>query len=260
MRIVIVEDEIRIREGLEKLLTKMGGHYEVVGVAENGEEGLSLILKEMPDLIITDIRMPNMDGIEMLSQLRQRGCASKALVLSAYSEFAYAQQAIKLGVSEYLLKPIVLDELAQALRAVGTRLQQEREEARQVLPHILETLTHSNTDELKNPQVGILVNKARTYAQQHYSEGITLEEISQKLSVTPEYLGTQIHKELGITFGTMMKVLRVNRAKELLLSTDMKLYEIAESVGYTDAKYFARVFQQCIGIMPLEFRKLHKLL
>ena len=259
MRIVIVEDEIRIREGIERLLNKSGGLYQVAGQAENGREGLAVVLREKPDLVITDIRMPNMDGIEMLSALRQEGASCKAVVLSAYSEFAYAQQAIKLGVSEYLLKPIVVDELMHALRTVEDQLQQKRESARQALPTLLETLSHSRTDDMHNAQVGLLVGRARAIAGQHFSDGVTLEEIAQKLSVTPEYLGTQIHKELGITFGTMMKALRVNKAKELLLSTNMKLYEIAEAVGYADAKYFARVFQQDIGIMPLEFRRLHKM-
>lgn len=259
MRIVIVEDEIRIREGIERLLDKSGGPFDIVGLAENGRDGLALVLSKKPDLVITDIRMPDMDGIEMLSALRREGASCKAVVLSAYSEFAYAKQAIKLGVSEYLLKPIVVDELMLALRTVETQLQQERDGVRQALPRILETLSHSKTGEVNNAQVGLLVGRARTIAEQHFTEGVTLEEIAQRLSVTPEYLGTQIHKELGITFGTMMKALRVNKAKELLLSTHMKLYEIAKAVGYSDAKYFARVFQQDIGIMPLEFRKLHKL-
>lgn len=258
MRIAIVEDEIRIREGLEKLLKK-GGAHQVVGQAENGMDGLALAERERPDLVITDIRMPGMDGIKMLQALRERAVPFNAIVLSAYSEFAYAQQAVKLGVSEYLLKPIVVDELMGALRAIELRIQHEQDSVRQALPNILKTLSHSKTDDVNAENVGQLVGRARSVAQQHYQDGITLDEIAQMLSVTPEYLGSQIHKELGITFGTMMKALRVNRAKELLLATNMKLYEIAEAVGYSDAKYFARVFQQDIGIMPLEFRKLHKL-
>lgn len=263
MRVVIVEDEIRIREGLEKLLLKEAERYQVVGLAEDGKEGLELILREKPDLVIADIRMPFMDGLEMLTAVRAAGLISKAIILSAYSEFAYAQQAIKLGVSEYLLKPIVVDELMQALLGIKAQLEEQKNgvmtNARRMIPQLLESVTHSQTAALYQKQAGLLVGKARKITQQHYHEGITLNEIADKLSVTPEYLGTQIHKELGITFGTMMRALRINKAKELLLSTDMKLYEIAEAVGYQDPKYFARVFQSDIGVMPLEFRKLHKL-
>lgn len=255
MRVAIVEDEIRIREGLEKLLLKEAGRYQVVGLAEDGKEGLDLILREKPDLVIADIRMPFMDGIEMLTAIRAAGLMTKAIVLSAYSEFAYAQQAMKLGVSEYLLKPIVVDELTQALLGIEAQLRDQKNG----IIKLLESVTHSQTAALYEKQAGLLVSKARKIAQQYYHEGITLNEIAEKLSVTPEYLGTQIHKELGITFGTMMRALRINKAKELLLSTDMKLYEIAEAVGYQEPKYFARVFQSDIGVMPLEFRKLHKL-
>lgn len=262
MKIVIVEDEIRIREGLEKLLEK-DKDCQVVGLAENGWEGLELIRRVRPELAIADIHMPEMDGIEMLSKLRDEGITIKAVILSAYSEFAYAQQAIKLGVSEYLLKPIVVEELTQALHSIKTQLlqneKQELQGMRERLPKLLESLSHTQSDKLAEGQVGLLVGRAKAIAEESFHDGVTLQEIAERLSVTPEYLGTQIHKELGITFGTMMKVLRINKAKELLLSTDMKLYEVAEAVGYQDAKYFAKVFQGDIGLMPLEFRRLHKL-
>ena len=105
MRIVIVEDEIRIREGISKLLGKIDPSYEIVGEAENGRAGLELVKAARPDLVITDIKMPEMDGLQMLEELHKDGLLIKAIVLSAYSEFAYAQQAIHLGVSEYILKP-----------------------------------------------------------------------------------------------------------------------------------------------------------
>ncbi len=126
MRLVIVEDEIRIREGLIHLLDRLDRNIEVVGVAENGTEGLELVRQHRPDLIITDIRMPQMDGLEMLETLHEQQIACKAIVLSAYTEFAYAQQAIKLGVSEYLIKPIAADELLRALKNIEAQLHHEQ--------------------------------------------------------------------------------------------------------------------------------------
>ena len=104
MRVVVVEDEIRIREGIEGLLEMMGEDYEFAGSAENGKTGLELIQKEQPDIVITDIRMPDMSGLEMLQEIRAQGNSVKTVVLSAYSEFEYARQAMRLGVTEYLLK------------------------------------------------------------------------------------------------------------------------------------------------------------
>ena len=116
MRVVVVEDEIRIREGIQGLLEMMG--HEFAGAAENGKEGLELIQRLCPDLVIADIRMPEMDGLEMLRNMRQKGIRIKVIILSAYSEFSYAKQAMKLGVTEYLLKPISVDEFSKAIHAI----------------------------------------------------------------------------------------------------------------------------------------------
>lgn len=122
MKFVIVEDEIRIREGILRLLPKLDKENEIVGEAENGLEGLEIIRKEKPDVIITDIRMPLMDGLDMLEKLHEEGCDAKAIVLSAYSEFEYARQAIRLGVTEYLLKPIVIGDFSDAVERVKKRM------------------------------------------------------------------------------------------------------------------------------------------
>ena len=122
MRIVVVEDEAPIREGMAKILSKINTDYKVVGTAVDGEKGLELIRKERPDLVIMDIRMPRMTGLEMLSQLRQEQNKCKVIVLSAYSDFDYAKQAIELGIENYLLKPINIVELKNALQQVEAEL------------------------------------------------------------------------------------------------------------------------------------------
>ena len=122
MRIVVVEDEAPIREGMAKILSKINTDYKVVGTAVNGEKGLELIRKEQPDLVIMDIRMPHMTGLEMLSQLRHEQNKCKVIVLSAYSDFSYAKQAIELGIENYLLKPINIVELKNALQQAEAEL------------------------------------------------------------------------------------------------------------------------------------------
>ena len=125
MRIVVVEDEMCIREGLVKLLERIDRAYLVVGQADNGKSGLELIKESKPDLVITDVQMPIMDGLEMLRCLQEKQPLPKVIILSAYSEFSYAQQAIKLGVSEYLIKPIIINELTQSLRSIEQQLAEE---------------------------------------------------------------------------------------------------------------------------------------
>lgn len=512
MRIVIVEDEIRIREGLSKLLRKIDPSYEVVGEAENGKTGLALAREQKPDLVITDIKMPEMDGLAMLESMQEEGLLIKAIVLSAYSEFAYAQQAIHLGVNEYILKPVSVGELSQSLKNVEEQLREEKKNKREHprtlrslenisygllmgtitldkelcqfldsqyqvdaggefvlltfylgrhyqkgqgraakeiermlgegkgfsycllqmpgkseilallyqcrdiakiernfsnylvhhqgvaenppmsvgwyafqelehLPEVFQTLqkqmdwalvmgssvlivypkiTQVQTqplsypvelekemreglcsfrmekvhrvsrafrdyfvngtvyspreikesyvrflwsilnvakeidmeslktveqqelleeimssityDELEGILEGILeripreqkkednylIQRTKSLIHEFYQQGITLDEIAHQLKITPEYLGMQFHKETGCNFSSYMKNYRIKKAKELLLGSRMKLYEIAASVGYTDPKYFSRVFKEVTGELPAEYRKRHQ--
>lgn len=126
MRIVIVEDEIQTREGLSRLIERIDPQYRVVGNAANGQKGLELICDKQPDIVITDIRMPQMDGLEMIESLSRLGVTSKYIVISAFSEFSYARRAMSFGVSEYLLKPISMIDLRQSLEKTEMQLQSER--------------------------------------------------------------------------------------------------------------------------------------
>ncbi len=501
MRVLIVEDEVRIREGIGKLLSRSGGKYEVIKEAGNGAEGLEAILELKPDIVITDIRMPDMDGLEMLERMVKAGIHTKAIVLSAYSEFEYARTAMKLGVTEYLLKPIAYNEFMQSLENVTFQIEKERyekpeqigtpeqiffsvlsgrltvdeqteeylanryqidcnermsllcayygenvstEEARRYFRHVFSAyqgidfyildLVYRNTitvvlrgcrdqkdlqrwvqqqmlqhspqkiaigwieveslnvlgegfallypyldwnismnqkvlicypqirnvqtascsypidletrmktaiceddldkeqelmdefhasfcdgkiyapKEIKESYVRFLwniiaiakevgrvrvqqidqqellnrimnaklreelldasslileallptqetdtthltVKRMKGMIHEFYQTGIMLDDISRKLDMTPEYLGTLFHRETGTTFSTYVKTYRISKAKELLVGTNLKLYEIAEKVGYSDSKYFSRIFKEITGQLPTEYRR-----
>ncbi len=507
MRILIVEDEIRISEGIEKLLHKIDSRYEVVGIASDGLEGLDLCRKLQPDLVITDVQMPHMDGLKMLEAVYDEGINTKAIVISAYSEFEYARGAMKLGVTEYLLKPVNLSEFTNAIEnikrqisednrkkpdkvgtldqimreIIGGRLpvdddtknyllntynvsadqqfilivaylgDQYRSEAgagksslshslslyegisyvsldieylrsvvsivyncqdpsdferwvqyqllnsftdnaaigytiagsltllrdsldrlfpymdwnlsfedsvlisypkitqvqtsmcvypqeleqkiksaicasdhdkeRQLLdrfaqyfrdgkvydPHeikesyvrfiwavietakgignkgakeisqqkLLERIMNARirdelsavcdmiADTLDQSEDGsasdnLTVRRAKSMISEFYHTGITLDEIASRLDITPEYLGTLFRKETGVTFSTYIKNFRIQKSKELLIGTSLKLYEISDRVGYSDPKYFSKVFRDATGQLPADYRKSFK--
>ncbi|MCR5106706.1 MAG: response regulator [Lachnospiraceae bacterium] len=507
MRILIAEDEIRIREGIRKLLSKLGSEYVIVGEANDGLEGLEICLREEPDLIITDVQMPNMNGLEMLEALYAKGSAVKAIVLSAYSEFEYARSAMKLGVTEYLLKPVNLADFSKALEnikrqieedgrkkpeKVGTldqimreliggrlsfdddmknyllnrykissdqdfavivaymgnhyekgvnaakaslshalslyegigyccididylssviaviynikspsdferwvqyqllnafmnnaaigytvadSLMQIKTSLDQLFPYMDWNLSFNDSVLISYPKItqiqtsmciypqdleakiksaicaadhdkekellktfpeyfsdgrvydpreikecfvrfiwaiietardvgneragnikqqklleqimrarmkgelldvcemiadtldldpeddtsgNLTVRRAKSMISEFYHNGITLDEIASRLDITPEYLGTQFHKETGVTFSTYIKNFRINKAKELLIGTSLKLYEIADRVGYSDPKYFSKVFKDTTGLLPADYRKAFK--
>lgn len=160
MRIVIVEDEASIREGMEGILKKLGDSFELAGKAANGLEGLELIRREKPDLIIMDIRMPDMDGLAMLGKLRKEGYEGKALVLSAYSDFSYARKAMELGVDNYLLKPVRLQELKKALTVTEQQLEEEQRQKEVFSP---ESMMRSVLTGILRPDAGMEEMLAQQY-------------------------------------------------------------------------------------------------
>ena len=507
MRAVVVEDEILIREGLCMLMKKMFPDIVIEGVAGNGQEGLQYIEAHRPDLVITDIKMPVMDGLEMLEKVQEAGLFPKVVVLTAYSEFEYAKQAVKLGVCDYIIKPVVVPEFVQTIRKIQNLYEQEqkrtpetmgslehiisgllygvsvldakieefldkkyqiaqdtpfielliymgdcfetgRERKRQemcrildqkevryclvemeydrailaliygyasrqeierwyqnqilfqrrkeqerhyshgmaevmgikairegyqtLLPYmdwnivlgddvlisypqiadvqteiciypvelenqvkaavctgeegrireitkrfhayflngrmyspkeikesylrfqwavlniakevgcieyqqidqknLLDRIMGAKTEkELRGSMEGLFgcmsmsgkgveavslaVKKTQSMIHEFYADGITLSEIAGRLNLSQEYLGSQFHKEVGENFSTYIRNCRLSKAKELLIGTQLKQYEIAQKVGYADAKYFARVFKECVGMSPAEYRK-----
>ena len=136
MRVVVVEDEIRIREGLCKLIQKMFPEMEIAGTAENGQEGLACIEACEPSLVITDIKMPVMDGLEMIKKVQEKGLYPKVIVLTAYSEFSYAQQAVRLGVQDYLIKPVVVQEFVQVIGKIQQMCEQEKNRTPDAIGHL----------------------------------------------------------------------------------------------------------------------------
>ena len=128
MRILIVEDEVMIREGLARLIKSHTGHT-VIGEASNGQEGLSLALRFKPDLVITDIRMPVMDGLQMIEALHGMSLPIRAVILSGYSEFDYAKKAIHFGVDDYLLKPLAAEDIVDLLERTQRKMEALRDSA-----------------------------------------------------------------------------------------------------------------------------------
>ena len=505
MRIIVVEDEVKIREGMVKLIEKHTDHT-IVATAVNGMEGYDLILRYHPDLVITDIRMPEMDGLQMLENLKSKGKMQRAVLLTGYSEFAYARKAIGIGgIMDYLLKPIGPLEVVKLLNNINEKIIGEHEEKqgevknlirelalnetvkeettyqklmsmagfqehftyqlylgyigaqdsdyRQEFQEILDQIVDKNKsivcytsylnhaqeviclvggttglkdfqieferkvlysfrnakhrlfwcmeelptiskihekmkdlkellsqgvalhskklirvsdlkqvefetfvypieiekeikdgicsgdksrikegmdhfilymkshtfpasdikngfmklilfmtglyqefdaylyDKMKNmyslKKIGMFhtfweiedhlaqltemitedreekedirnytIKRVMNYIRKHYQEGITLEEVASKLSITPEYLSTLFNREMGMNFTTFLKQFRISHAKRLLKGTNMKIYEISQAVGYRDSKYFMRVFKEELGISAKEFREM----
>lgn len=231
-RIVIVEDEVRIRQGLGNLISKIDPDCRVVGEAENGYEGLKMIRDLTPDIVITDIRMPKMSGLEMVEKLREFHLDCRVVIISGYADFEYARKGISLGVSEYLLKPITIASVRELLKRMAGGEKEEAaamEQYSQVIHDMVKTI---ETD---------------------YAQRLGLDIFAEKYRLTPEYISNLFTKETGITFSNYLKKVRIEHAKDLLLNTNMKIYEVACSVGYPDQKYFSKVFKEYTGLSAKQF-------
>ena len=224
MRIVVVEDEMCIREGLVKLLERIDRAYLVVGQADNGKSGLELIKESKPDLVITDVQMPIMDGLEMLRCLQEKQPLPKVIILSAYSEFSYAQQAIKLGVSEYLIKPIMVNELTQALRMVEQQLKTKAKKKEELpeLDTLGELLTGFQVGRLKYSEA------LESYVRSKFSV-----EIQGNYIMILAYLGDHYEEERKRTIPALTALLK---------DTISKKCQILDFL----------VFKSCLFIFPCE--------
>lgn len=236
MKIIIVEDEYHIRMGLSNYIKSIGEPYKVIGEAEDGQEGMLLIKKLYPDLVITDIRMPRLDGLKMISNIVACNMDVKFVILSGYAEFEYAQKGISLGVKEYLLKPVNVKELKETLerinRSLNRKNKREAEEIKEFSP---------------------LVNAIISDIEENFAQKISLDNYSEKFNMTPEYISNVFSKEVGITFSNYLTQVRIEKAKELLKEGKHKIYEIACMVGYNDSQYFCRVFKKITGLSTSEY-------
>ncbi len=238
LKIVIVEDEYIIRSGLCNLIPRLKESFQVVGNAENGYEGVQLISRIKPDVVICDIRMKVMDGLEMIRQLRDMKIDCKYIILSGYSDFAYAQKAISLGVYGYLLKPVNSGELLEILiKAEGD----------------FELILQESDTEQEN--YSSLISSAIREIRDHYQSDISLSGIAELLGVTNAYLSVRFLKETGDNFTEYLRNYRMEKACELIQNTDKKMYEIALQVGYDNPQYFSSVFKSVMGMSPKSYMR-----
>ncbi len=242
MRIIIVEDEQRARRGLRNLITSISEEYEVVSEATDGRKGLELISTVKPDVVFTDIKMPYMDGIALIKSVNSLEIKSEFVIISAYEQFETARQAISLGVKDFLVKPVTYEEMAAVLERLNQREHQK--------------LKASVADlEKQYPEAHPLILKALRIIENNYAARISEEYFAQCLGMTKEYFSYLFHKDIGITFIKFIKKYRIQVAKSLLLNEGLSKDDIPYSVGFSDPKYFNKVFREITGVSVSEYLK-----
>lgn len=239
IKILIADDEDTIRNGIAKYIQLHTDRFGKILLAANGQEALDMIFRDKPDILFLDVQMPLMNGIEVMQEAKRAGILPYTMILSAYDEFKYCQQALRLGAREYLLKPVRSSELLQMANRAADQLFGP-----------LETPKIEPSEE-KN----YLVEQAREYVEEHYYENLMLSDVAQKVGISAGYLSTLFQKQLAKGFVDYLNEVRIEHACTYLRQNYLKTYEIAYRVGFKDEKYFSRVFKKIRGQSPSEYRR-----
>ena len=240
MRIVIVEDEKRAARGLRSLLERISGDNTIVGEAPDGISAFELIKKEQPDLVFTDIRMQFMDGLALIKAVREYGLDTRFVIISAYEEFDYARAALKLNVTDYLVKPVTEEEVRQVMEHLKA---QEKEQDQEKRLRDAYPLAHP------------VILKALDAIEKDYSSRISQKELAEKLGVTAEYFSYLFAKDVQETFSRFLRRYRISKACEQLDAGEESAETIAYRVGFSDMKYFYKCFKDETGQNLSEYRR-----
>ncbi|WP_338787230.1 response regulator [Metabacillus sp. FJAT-53654] len=241
-KLMIVDDEPIILQGIKDMVLESKTAFTKIVVANDGFEALDKMEYFQPDLIITDIQMPEMTGLEFIRQARRKQ-VKRFIILTGFDVFEYARQAIQLKVVDYLLKPINEQDLFRLLKKISVELTDEKK------------LDQNNSQEQNgqpNDNIKILVK----YMKSNYMNDISLSDAGEYLNMHPVYIGQIFKKATGCTFVHFLNQLRVEKAKEMLKEMkDLSLEKIAKCVGYDNPRTFYKVFRKYTGKTPGQFRE-----
>lgn len=235
MKIFIVEDEKRTADNFATILKENFQDLIVQSVCYSAIEALEDLKKKDVDLVITDICMPDMNGLELIKRIQALHPAIRIAVLSAYDDFDYVRQAFLLGVKDYLLKPVDRVELARLLHACAEELGEQ-------------TPAQESEVTLR------MIRKVKQIIKENLGQSITLGFLAECVNLNPQYLSSLFKEATGENLFTYVARKRIEKAKELLAHSELKIYEISEISGYADTKYFSYVFKKMMGITPGEYR------
>lgn len=247
LKILVVDDEVVVRRGIVMETDWAALDCAVVAETSNGEEALEAVHKFHPDLIISDIRMPHMDGIDLLKTLRQEGNEVKVIFLTAYSEFEYAKQALRYYAFDYLLKPFEDGELEECVLRAKKEIEEQRDDRKQQEKQVV--LAPAEGDKSR------YIKEALAYIAEHYGDSdISIGSISAAIGISEGHLSHLFRKETDYTVAAYITRYRMRAAMGLLEDCRNRVSEVAEQVGYKDITYFSSTFKKIVGMTPSEYQ------
>lgn len=244
-KILIVDDEIIERNGIEFLIMQKRYPFNCYK-AKNGVEALEILAAEKIDVVITDIKMPFMDGLELCEKIYENYKNIILVILSGYADFKYAQRAIQHGVVDYILKPVVMDIFYECIDKVVVKLEEGTS--------VKQGKNVSEEQHYLENDKKVISNIIRLI-EENYSNDISLEYVAEKMYLSPGYLSTLFKKNTGKSIVQYITLCRMNKAKQLLTETNMKINDICQKVGYNNTSYFCLIFKKYFGVTANSMRE-----
>ncbi|MGN0421915.1 MAG: helix-turn-helix domain-containing protein [Lachnospiraceae bacterium] len=239
LRVLLVDDEIMIREGFKRLFDWEAHDCEVVGEAADGMEALAQIDALRPDIVIMDINIPIMSGLKVIQVSRIKHPKIAYVIVSGYDDFSYCQQALRLQITDYILKPVDYEEFGICIDNLKISLYEQR---------------MAEEHEPKEQGERVIIGITR-YLQEHLEEEVSLSVLAEEFHLNPQYISQLFKNEIGVGFLAYLTNIRMEKAKKLLLSTSFPIAEIAQKTGYGDYRVFTKVFKKAEGITPSQYRR-----
>ncbi|MBO5487699.1 MAG: helix-turn-helix domain-containing protein, partial [Eubacterium sp.] len=233
----LVDDEIIIREGFKRLFDWEAHDCEIIGEAADGMEALAQIDNLCPDIVIMDINIPIMSGLKVIQLSRIMHPQIAYVIVSGYDDFSYCQQALRLQITDYILKPVNYEEFGSCI------------------DNLKISLFEHQVEEESEEQEGRTITGITRYLQEHLSEEVSLSVLASHFHLNAQYISQLFKNEIGVGFLTYLTNIRVEKAKKLLVSTSLSVTEIAGQVGYGDYRVFTKAFKKSEGITPSQYRR-----
>ena len=237
LRVLLVDDEIMIREGFKRLFDWEAHNCQVVGEAADGMEALAKIDTLDPDIAIMDINIPIMNGLKVIQLSRIKHPDTAFVIVSGYDDFSYCREALRLQITDYILKPVNFEEFGACIDNLKIALFQRQ------------SPKHQDRQEERT------ITLITRYLQEHLAEEISLSILAEEFHLSAQYISQLFKSEIGVGFLAYLTNIRMEQAKKLLLSTPLPIAEVSEQSGYGDYRVFTKVFKKSEGITPSQYRR-----
>ena len=254
MQALLIDDEIVAVNALKRRVDWSRYHVDQVFTAQSMQEAQEIFRQQKIDFMLCDIEMPNGSGLELFEWVKIYYPLTECVYVTCHPEYKYIRKALKLGSADYILKPIDYEELDEVLCELVKRLDKATENTEKIekIPdEIMQKLISQNVHTEQNQ----MIRDAKQFILEHIQETIYVEAIANQVHLNEQYLMRLFKKETGMNLNRYIRVFRMEKAKELLCSTNMKVAQVSEHVGFANVSYFCRSFREYYGSSPESYRK-----